>query len=180
VRVEKGCVVVDEHLETGEPGVYAIGDLLDTPLLAHVASAEGIHAVERIAGKNPPPLRYDAMPGATYCDPEVASVGLTEAEARRRGHEVKVGKFPFSAVSKAAVLGVTEGLVKIVSDAAYGEVLGVHIIGPHATELIAEACVALRLEATASDLVYTVHPHPTLSEALKEAAHDVHGEAIHL
>jgi dihydrolipoamide dehydrogenase len=120
------------------------------------------------------------MPGATYCDPEVASVGLTEAEARRRGHEVKVGKFPFSAVSKAAVLGVTEGLVKIVSDAAYGEVLGVHIIGPHATELIAEACVALRLEATASDLVYTVHPHPTLSEALKEAAHDVHGEAIHL
>jgi dihydrolipoamide dehydrogenase len=180
VKVENGFVVVDEHLQTGEPDIYAIGDLLSSPQLAHVASAEGIYVMERLAGAEPPPLRYDTMPGATYCDPEVASVGLTEAEARRRGHDVKVGRFPFSALSKAAILAKSEGFVKIVADKAYDEVLGVHIIGPSATELIAEACVALRLETTAADLVYTVHAHPTLSEAIKEAAHDVHGEAIHI
>jgi dihydrolipoamide dehydrogenase len=180
ILLEKGFIAVGEHLMTREPNVFAIGDLLATQQLAHVASAEGIHVMEWIAGKNPPRLRYETMPAATYCDPEIASVGLTESEARQRGHKVKVGRFPFSALGKAMILASTEGWVKIVTDETYGEVLGVHIIGPRATEMIAEACAAMRLETTAQDLAYTVHPHPTLSEAMREAAEDVHGEAIHI
>ena len=179
VKLDKGYVVVDGYMRTGEPGVYAIGDIVNTPLLAHVASAEGILAVEHMAGREVRPINYDHVPGATYCEPEVASVGLTEAKAKERGFDVKVGRFPFSHSSKAPILGATDGLVKVVADAKYGEILGVHIIGPRATEMIGEAGIALATEATVEEIYRTIHPHPTLSEAMPEAARGVFGHAIH-
>ena len=182
IKVEldkRGYVQVDELMRTGEPGVYAIGDIVPTPALAHCASAEGILAVEHIAGKEVRPINYDHVPNATYTDPEVASVGLTEKTAKERGYEVKIGKFPFTANSKAKIVGEGAGLVKYVVDAKYDEVLGVHIVGPKATELIVEACAALELEATSESIAKTIHAHPTLSEALMEAAEDVAGHAIH-
>jgi dihydrolipoamide dehydrogenase len=181
VVVQKGFVKVDGLMQTGEPGVYAIGDIVATPLLAHVASHEAMVAVEHLAGKHPvEPMNYDQVPACTYCQPEIASVGLSEAEAKRRGHSVRVAKFPFGAIAKAAILGETDGFVKIVGDTKYDELLGVHAIGPRATELIAEAAVALRLESTVEELFHAVHAHPTLSEAIAEAAMGVHGRSIHI
>ncbi|HYE64296.1 MAG TPA: dihydrolipoyl dehydrogenase, partial [Pyrinomonadaceae bacterium] len=180
IKVERGAIQVDEFLRTGEPNVYAIGDVIPTPWLAHLASKEGILAVEQIAGqKDVQPINLRLVPSCTYCDPEVGSVGLTEAKAREEGYDVKVGKFPFSASGKARILGEEEGFVKVVSESKYDEILGVHIIGPHATELIAEACVAMRLESTAEELGRTMHAHPTISEAVMESAEDVHKLAIH-
>jgi len=178
VEVERGFLKVDEYMRTVEPNVYAIGDVVPTPGLAHLAAKEGCVAAEHIAGKNPQPINYNHVPNCTYCDPEIGSVGFTEAKAKEKGYEVKVGKFPFSALGKAMILGETEGFVKVVSDAKYDEVLGVHIIGPHATDLLAEACVAVGLEATAEELGRIIHAHPTLSEAVMEAAEAVHGMAI--
>jgi len=181
IKVEKGFIQVDEFQQTGEKGVYAIGDVVPTPLLAHLASKEGIVAAEHIAGhKDVRPINLRLVPNCTYCDPEVASVGLTEAKAREMGYEVKLGKFPFSASGKARILGEEEGFVKIVSEAKYDEILGIHIIGPHATELIAEACVAMQLESTAEELGRTMHAHPTVSEAVMEAAEGVHGLTVHI
>jgi dihydrolipoamide dehydrogenase len=179
VKVDRGFVQVDEMMRTGEPNVYAIGDIVPTPALAHCASFEGILAIEHIAGLNPRPINYDHVPNCTYTDPEVASVGLTERKAKERGYDVKVGKFPFTASAKARILGEANGLVKLVSDKKYDELLGVHIVGPKATELIAEAGAALELEATAESIAKTMHAHPTLSEAMMEAAEDVHGHSIH-
>ncbi len=176
---ERGFVQVDEMMRTGEPNVYAIGDILATQALAHVASHEGIVAVEHAAGLGPQPIHYDRVPSCTYCQPEVASIGLSEAVARERGHDVVIGRFPFSAVAKAKILDDTRGFVKIVSEKRYDEVLGVHIIGPHATELIAEATAALNLEATSESIFHAIHAHPTLSEAMGEAALAVHDRAIH-
>ena len=176
---ERGYVRVDAFMKTDEPNVWAIGDIVPTPWLAHVASAEGILAVEQIAGLDPRPINYDHVPNCTYTDPEVASVGLTERKARERGHDVKIGKFAFTANSKAKILGESGGMVKFVSDAKYDELLGVHIVGPKATELIAEACAALELEATSESIARTIHAHPTLSEAMMEAAEAVGGHAIH-
>ncbi|HYX20334.1 MAG TPA: dihydrolipoyl dehydrogenase [Thermoanaerobaculia bacterium] len=180
VATEKGYVKVDAMMRTNVPGVYAIGDVLATPALAHLASAEGVVAVEHMAGKNPPPINYDQIPGCTYCSPEIGSIGLTEAKARERGHDVVVGKFPFSAIGKARILNQAAGFVKIVAEKKYDEVLGVHIIGPAATELIAEAGAAMKLETTSEELVRTIHAHPTLSEAIHEAAEAVQGHAIHI
>ena len=180
VATDRGYIQVDGMMRTNVPGIYAIGDVVPTAWLAHVASAEGIVAVEHMAGKNPPPLNYDQVPGCTYCSPEVASIGLTEAKARERGYDVAVGKFPFSAIGKARIINETAGFVKIVSEKKYDEVLGVHIIGPTATEMFAEAGAALRLEATSEELVRTIHAHPTLSEAMHEAAEAVAGHAIHI
>lgn len=177
---EKGYVVVDELMRTSATNVYAIGDIVRTPWLAHVASAEGMLAVDHIAGKPVEPLDYKKIPACTYCSPEVASVGLTEKAAREAGYRVKVGRFPFSALGKALIMGEPDGFVKIVGEDDYDEVLGVHIIGPKATELIAEACVGLRVETTVEEIFRTVHAHPTLSEAMLEAAHSVYGEAIHI
>jgi dihydrolipoamide dehydrogenase len=176
---KRGYITVNEYMLTGEPGVYAIGDIVPTPALAHCASAEGILAVEHMAGKDVRPINYDHVPNATYTEPEVASVGLTEKKAKERGYDVKVGKFPFTANAKGKIIGDASGLVKLVVDAKYDELLGVHIVGPKATELIAEACAALELEATAESIAKTIHAHPTLSEALMEAAEDVAGHAIH-
>jgi dihydrolipoamide dehydrogenase len=180
VATERGYIKVDPYLCTNVPGIYAIGDVVPTPWLAHVASAEGVVAVEHMAGRETMPLNYDQVPGCTYCSPEVASIGLSEAKARERGFDVAVGKFPFTAVGKARVLNETAGFVKIVAEKKYDEVLGVHIIGPAATELIAEAGAAMRLEATSEDLVRTIHAHPTLSEAIHEAAEAVSGHSIHI
>jgi dihydrolipoamide dehydrogenase len=180
IEVDKrGFVQVDGYMRTAEPGIYAIGDIVPTPALAHCASAEGILAVEHIAGKDVRPINYDHVPNATYTDPEVASVGMTEKKARERGYDVKVGKFPFTANAKGKILGDAAGMVKLVSDAKYDELLGVHIVGPKATELIAEACAALELEATTESIAKTIHAHPTLSEAMMEAAEDLAGHAIH-
>ena len=176
----RGTVKVNEYCETDEPNVFAIGDVIDTAWLAHLASKEGILVVEKIAGKKVEPINHRLVPNCTYCDPEVASVGLTEAKAREEGYDVKVGKFPFSASGKARILGETDGFVKIVSEKKYDEVLGVHIIGPHATELLAEACVAMQLESTADELGRTIHAHPTVSESVMEAAEGVHDLTIHL
>ena len=181
VRVENGFIQVDGFMRTGEEAVYAIGDIVNSAQLAHVASHEGTVAVEHIAGLNHvEPVNYDQVPACTYCSPEIGSVGLTEAEARRRGHDVRVAKFPFTAIAKAAILGETGGFVKVVGDAKYDELLGVHAIGPRATELIAEASVALRLESTVEELFHAIHAHPTLSEAVAEAALGVHGRSIHI
>ena len=181
IKVEKGFIQVNEYMQTAESGVYAIGDVVPTPLLAHLASKEGIVAVEHIAGqKDVRPINLRLVPNCTYCDPEIASVGLTEAKARELGYKVKIGKFPFSASGKARILGEEEGFVKIVGEEKYDEILGVHIIGPHATELIAEACVAMQLESTAEELGRTMHAHPTVAEAVMEAAEGVHGMAIHI
>ncbi|MFW5968369.1 MAG: dihydrolipoyl dehydrogenase [Persicimonas sp.] len=175
-----GYVPVDEYMQTDEDWVYAIGDIIETPWLAHVASKEGILAVDHLAGEDPHPINYDLVPMCTYCSPEVASVGLTEAEAEERGFDVKTGKFPFSAIGKASIVGQTEGFVKIVSETKYDELLGLHIIGPKATELITEGTVAMELESTVVELMHTIHPHPTLAEAVGEAAHMVFDEPIHI
>ncbi len=180
VATEKGYIQVDAYLRTNVPGIYAIGDVVPTPWLAHVASAEGVVAVEHMVGRPTHPLNYDQVPSCTYCAPEVASIGLTEVKARARGYDVAIGKFPFSAVGKARISNDTSGFVKIVAERKYDEVLGVHIVGPKATELIAEAGAALRLETTSEELVRTVHAHPTLSEAIHEAAEAVSGHAIHI
>lgn len=177
IETDRGYIKVDEYMRTAEPNVYAVGDVVPTPWLAHVASKEGCLAAEHIAGRNPHPINYNLVPNCTYCEPEIGSVGLTEAKAKEKGYQVKVGKFPFSALGKAMILGETEGFVKVVSDAKYDEILGVHMIGPHATDLLAEACVALGLEATAQELGHIMHAHPTLSEAVMEAAEAVHGMA---
>jgi dihydrolipoamide dehydrogenase len=181
IKVERGTIQVDEFLRTGEPNVYAIGDVIPTPWLAHLASKEGILAVEQCAGKkDAEPINLRRVPSCTYCDPEVASVGLTEKKAGEEGYDVRVAKFPFSASGKARILGEEEGFVKVVSEAKYDELLGVHIIGPHATELIAECCVAMQLESTAGELGNTMHAHPTISEAVMEAAEGIHGLTIHM
>ena len=180
MATERGYVKVDAMMRTTAQGVYAIGDVLPTPALAHLASQEGVVAVEHMAGKNPQPINYDQIPGCTYCSPEIGSVGLIEAKARERGYDVAVGKFPFSAIGKARILNEASGFVKIVAEKKYDEILGVHIIGPSATELIAEACAAMKLEATSEELVNTIHAHPTLSESLHEASEAVLGHAIHI
>lgn len=180
IATDRGYISVDPYMRTNVSGVYAIGDVVPTPWLAHVASEEGIVAVEHMAGKEARPLNYDQVPGCTYCLPEVASIGLTEAKARERGYDVAVGKFPFSAVGKARIINQASGFVKIVAEKKYDEVLGVHIVGPKATELIAEAGAAMKLEATSEDLVRTIHAHPTLAEAVHEAAEAVQGHAIHI
>ena len=180
IGLDRGYVKVDPLMRTSVPHIYAIGDVINTPWLAHVATAEGILAVEHMAGLPVRPINYDRVPSCTYCDPEVASVGLTEAKARERGYDVVVGKFPFTALGKAKVIGKTTGFVKVVRETKYDEVLGVHIIGAHATDLIAEACVALQMEGTDEELMRTMHAHPTMSEAVMEAAHAAHGGAIHM
>ena len=180
IKVVRGAIQVDEFCRTGEPNVYAIGDVIPTPWLAHLASKEGILAVEQIAGHDARPINLRQVPSCTYCDPEVASVGLTEAKAREEGYDVKVAKFPFSASGKARILGEEEGFVKVVADRRYDEILGVHIIGPHATEIIHEAIVAMHLESTADELGRTIHAHPTVSEAVMEAAEGIHGLTIHI
>lgn len=179
VQLDRGYVKVDPLMRTAEPNVYAIGDIVPTPALAHCASAEGILAIEHIAGLEVRPINYDHVPNCTYTDPEVASVGLTEKKAKERGYDVKIGKFSFAASAKARILGESGGMVKFVSEKKYDELLGVHIVGPRATELIAEACAALELEATSESIAKTIHAHPTLSEALMEAAEDVAGHSIH-
>ncbi|MEO6654532.1 MAG: dihydrolipoyl dehydrogenase [Pyrinomonadaceae bacterium] len=176
----RGTIKVNEYCETDEPNVFAIGDVIDTAWLAHLASKEGILVVEKLAGKAVEPIKQNLVPNCTYCDPEVASVGLTEEKAKAAGYDVKVGKFPFSASGKARILGETDGFVKIVSEKKYDEVLGVHIIGPHATELLAEACVGMALETTADELGRIIHAHPTVSEAVMEAAEGVHDLTIHM
>ena len=180
VELDRGYVKVDGMMRTGEPTVYAIGDLVPTPALAHLASHEGIVAVEAIAGLNPRPINYDQVPNATYSEPEVASIGLSERVAKERGYKVKVGRFPFAAISKAGISGSQDGFVKLVADERYDELLGVHIIGPKATELIAEGALALRLESTVEELFHAIHAHPTLSEVMGEAALNLHARGIHL
>jgi len=181
VELERGYVKVDlATMQTAVPHIYAIGDVINTPWLAHVASSEGILAVEHMAGQTVRPINYDRVPSCTYCEPEVASVGLTEAKARERGYDVQTGKFPLTALAKARILGKTAGFVKVVREKKYDELLGIHIVGAHATDLIAEACVALQMEGTDEELFRTMHAHPTLSEAVMEAAHAAHGQAIHI
>jgi dihydrolipoamide dehydrogenase len=172
--------VVDEFYRTNVPGVYAIGDIVPGPALAHVSSAEGIICVEKIAGHHPEPLNYGNIPGCTYCQPEIASVGMTEKAAKEAGYEIKVGKFPFTASGKASASGNKDGFVKVIFDAKYGEWLGAHFIGSNVTEMIAEAVVARKLETTGHEIIKAVHPHPTMSEAVMEAVADAYGEVIHL
>jgi dihydrolipoamide dehydrogenase len=184
LQLEKGYIKVDTQFKTNVPGISAVGDVITFgapghPQLAHVSSAEGILTAERIAGQETRPINYDHVPGCTYCDPEIGSVGLTEAEAKARGFDVQVGTFPFGVLGRAKMAGETDGFVKIVADRKYDELLGVHMIGPRSTELVAEATVALRLEATVEELIRTIHAHPTFAEAVGEAAHAVHGAAIH-
>ena len=180
IATDKGKILVDKYYQTNVPGYYAIGDCTPGQALAHVASAEGIICVEQIAGHHPQPLDYQNIPGCTYCSPEVASVGYTEKQAKEAGYELKIGKFPFSASGKASAAGHKDGFVKLIFDAKYGELLGAHLIGANVTEMIAE-CVALRrLETTGLELIKTVHPHPTMSEAIMEAAAAAYGEVIHL
>ncbi len=180
VKTERGVVLVDEFYRTNVPGIYAIGDIVPGPALAHVASAEGIICVEKIKGQNPEPLDYNNIPSCTYCSPEVASVGYTEQAAKEAGHEIKVGKFPFTASGKAKAAGASEGFVKVIFDAKYGEFLGAHMIGYNVTEMIAEVVAARKLETTGHEIIKTVHPHPTMSEAVMEAAAAAYGEVIHL
>ncbi len=181
IQTERGFVKTNEWMQTGEPGIYAIGDIvLGTPQLAHVGAMEGIVAVSKMAGKEDKPINLLRIPNVTFCHPEIGSVGLTEAKAREQGHNVKVGKFPFTANSRASIVGEHEGFIKIVSDSKYGEILGVHIIGPQATELIAEAVTAMELEATVEDLMWTIHAHPTLAEAMLDASNSVYGLAINM
>jgi dihydrolipoyl dehydrogenase len=179
VQMDRGFVKTNEWMQTAEPGIYAIGDIvMGTPQLAHVGAMEGIVAVSKIAKKEDRPIDLLKIPNVTFCHPEIGSVGLTEAKAREKGHNVKAGKFPFTANSRASIVGEHEGFIKIVSDAKYGEILGVHIIGPQATELIAEAVTAMELEATVEDLMWTIHAHPTLAEAMLDASNSVYGLAI--
>jgi dihydrolipoamide dehydrogenase len=180
IVVDKGRVIVNEYYQTNIPGYYAIGDIVPGPALAHVASAEGIICVEKIAGHHPAPLNYGNIPGCTYCSPEVASVGMTEKAAKEAGFEVKIGKFPFSASGKASAAGTKDGFVKLIFDAKYGELLGGHMIGANVTEMVAELVAVRKLETTGEELIKTVHPHPTMSEAIMEAAAAAYGEVIHL
>jgi dihydrolipoamide dehydrogenase len=185
IKMDRGYIVVDEMYRTSVPHVSAIGDVITMgrgahPQLAHVSSMEGIIVAERLAGKDVQPLNYDHVPACTYCDPEIGSVGLTEAEAKHRGYDVRVGSFPFGVLGRAKMAGESEGFVKIVAERRYDEVLGVHMIGPRSTELVAEAVMALRLECTVEELIKTIHAHPTFSEAVGEAAHATYGAAIHL
>jgi dihydrolipoamide dehydrogenase len=185
IRMDNGYIQVDSLYRTSVPNISAIGDVIALdgvahPQLAHVSSAEGILVAERLAGHQVRPLNYEHVPSCTYCDPEIGSVGLTEAEARARGYDVRVGAFPYGVLGRAKMAGESEGFVKIVADARYDEVLGMHMIGPRSTELVAEAVLALRLECTVEELVKTIHAHPTFSEAIGEAAHAAHGAAIHL
>ena len=184
LKLERGYVLVDAQYRTTVPGISAVGDVITFekpghPQLAHLSSAEGIVLAERIAGQEFRPINYDHVPGCTYCDPEIGSVGLTEAKAKERGFDVRVGTFKFGILGRAKIAGETEGFVKIVADKKYDEVLGVHMIGPRSTELVAEATLALRLECTVEELARTIHAHPTMSEAVGEAAHATHGAAIH-
>ena len=184
LQMDRGYIKVDKEFKTNVAGISAIGDVITFdkpghPQLAHLSSAEGIVLAERIAGKEYRPINYDQVPGCTYCDPEIGSVGLTEAQAQERGYEVKTGAFKFGVLGRARIAGETEGFVKIVFEKKYDEILGVHMIGPRSTELVAEATLALRLECTVEELVRTIHAHPTMSEAVGEAAHAAHGAAIH-
>lgn len=180
VATDRGKVIVDDYYKTNIPGVYAIGDIVHGPALAHVASAEGIICVEKIAGQHVEPLDYNNIPGCTYCQPEIASVGYTEKAAKEAGYEIKVGKFPFSASGKAKAGGASDGFVKVIFDAKYGEWLGAHMIGANVTEMIAEVVAARKLETTGHEIIKTVHPHPTMSEAVMEAAAAAYDEVIHL
>lgn len=180
IKTEKGKILVNEWYETSAPGYYAIGDVLPTQALAHVASAEGITCVEKIKGLHVDPIDYGNIPGCTYCHPEVASVGLTEKQAKEQGIEIKVGKFPLSASGKATANGNTDGFIKVIFDAKYGEWLGCHMIGDGVTDLISEAVVARKLETTGHEIIKSIHPHPTLSEAIMEAAAAAYGEVIHI
>lgn len=180
IELDKGKVKVDQYYRTNVPGVYAIGDILPTQALAHVASAEGIVCVEKIAGLNPHPINYKNIPGCTYTSPEVASVGYTEKAAKEAGYEIKVGKFPFTASGKASAAGAKDGFVKVIYDAKYGELLGAHLIGYNVTEMIAELVVARNLETTGHEIIKSVHPHPTISEAIMEATAAAYGEVIHI
>jgi len=185
IAMDRGYIKVDELYRTSVPNISAIGDVITLgtgvhPQLAHVSSMEGVVTAERIAGKDVQPVNYGHVPGCTYCDPEIGSVGLTEAQAKERGYDVRVGTFPFGVLGRAKMAGETEGFVKIVADKKYDEVLGVHMIGPRSTELVAEAVLALRLECTVEELIRTMHAHPTFAEAVGEAAHATHGAAIHM
>lgn len=180
IATERGYIKVDEYYQTNVPGVYAIGDVLPTQALAHVASAEGITCVEKITGHHPEPVDYNNIPGCTYCIPEIASVGYTEQAAKEAGYEVVVGKFPFMASGKAKAAGHPEGFVKVIFDKKYGEWLGAHMIGYNVTEMIAEVVVARKLETTGHEIIKSIHPHPTMSEAIMEAAAAAYGEVIHL
>lgn len=180
IATDKGKVLVNDFYQTNIPGYYAIGDIVKGPALAHVASAEGIICVEKIAGMHVEALDYGNIPGCTYCSPEVASVGLTEKAAKEAGYELKIGKFPFSASGKASASGANDGFIKLIFDAKYGELLGAHMIGMNVTEMIAEIVAIRKLETTGHELIKTVHPHPTLSEAIMEAAAAAYGEVIHL
>jgi dihydrolipoamide dehydrogenase len=180
IKTENGKVVVDDYYCTSIPGIFAIGDIVHGPALAHVASAEGIICVEKIVGIDVEPLDYNNIPGCTYTTPEIASCGLTEAAAREAGYDIKVGKFPFTASGKASASGAKDGFVKLIFDSAYGELLGAHMIGANVTEMIAEIVVARKLETTAHEIIKSVHPHPTMSEAIMEAAAAAYGEVIHL
>ncbi len=180
VKTERGRVLVDDFYKTSVEGVYAIGDIVKGQALAHVASAEGITCVEKIKGLHVDPIDYTNIPGCTYCSPEIASVGYTEKAAKEAGYEIKVGKFPFSASGKASAAGTKDGFVKVIFDAKYGEFLGAHMIGNNVTEMIAEVVVARKLETTGHEIIKSVHPHPTMSEAVMEAAADAYGEVIHL
>ncbi len=180
IVMDKGKIKVDEHYKTNVEGIYAIGDIIPGPALAHVASAEGITCVEKIAGQNPHPINYKNIPGCTYTNPEVASVGMTEKAAVEAGFEIKVGKFPFSASGKASAAGTKDGFIKLIFDAKYGELLGAHMIGANVTEMIAELVVARNLETTGHEIIKSIHPHPTMSEAIMEAAAAAYGEVIHM
>ena len=180
IKTDKGWIKTNEFMQTNIDNIYAIGDVAGAPWLAHVASAEAIIAVESMFGKNPNPMKYDNIPGCTYCHPEVASVGLTEQQARDKGYKIKVGKFPIRALGKAVAIGQTDGFVKIIYDDKYGELLGCHIIGANATDLISEISLARDLETTYNEVLKSIHPHPTLSEAIMEATADALGEAIHI
>jgi dihydrolipoamide dehydrogenase len=180
IIVDKGRILVNDYYQTNIPGYFAIGDVVPGPALAHVASAEGIICVEKLAGHHPEPLNYGNIPGCTYCSPEVASVGMTEKAAKDAGYDIKVGKFPFSASGKASAAGAKDGFVKLIFDAKYGELLGGHLIGANVTEMVAELVAVRKLETTGEELIKTVHPHPTMSEAIMEAAAAAYGEVIHL
>ena len=180
IATDRGRVMVNDYYQTTVPGYYAIGDIVKGPALAHVASAEGILCVEKIAGHNVEPLDYGNIPGCTYCFPEVASVGMTEKAAKEAGYDLKVGKFPFSASGKASASGHKDGFIKVIFDAKYGELLGAHMIGSNVTEMIAEAVLARKLETTGHEILKAVHPHPTLSEAFMEATAAAYDEVIHL
>ena len=180
IKTERGLIQVDEFYKTNVDGIYAIGDVVPGPALAHVATAEAIICVEKIAGHHPDPIDYNNIPGCTYCSPEVASVGYTEKAAKEAGYELKVGKFPFSASGKASAAGAKEGFVKVIFDAKYGEFLGAHMIGYNVTEMIAEVVAVRKLETTGHEIIKTIHPHPTMSEAIMEAAAAAYDEVIHL